>query len=364
MANIKLKDKNGTDVIYNNISTLTVPTDEDLTATFYETAPSNLQEKSVDITANGSLAISPDEEYDGMSKVYITTYVPPTFSAYKFLSPDATTKPTQSGTATEETVFTAGGATKVDAVLATINFPSESTLPPLICVTIIGGHSAFQITPTPTENYSGVFYSWQELSAEQAAGYGVNLAAGVTIPSGWSVALYDGQNITACTEFDTSASTVKIADNANIRNDFFKQLFVKADAVSSKQDTICLVKPFVDGVAALTQEDEQIFSDNGIEASPFFNTLLAVYVDSSKFGLSYGNIMMACTWMSGSTLTFSSFGTNSSGIDTVIYKGLIDLTDIGFELTKAWLNGEELSISEAKTALISMVMMSTKKLPA
>ena len=47
MANIKLKDKNGTDVIYNNISTLTVPTDEDLTATFYETAPSNLQEKSV-----------------------------------------------------------------------------------------------------------------------------------------------------------------------------------------------------------------------------------------------------------------------------------------------------------------------------
>lgn len=46
MANIKLKDKNGTDVIYNGISTLTVPTDEDLTATFYETAPSNLQEKA------------------------------------------------------------------------------------------------------------------------------------------------------------------------------------------------------------------------------------------------------------------------------------------------------------------------------
>lgn len=46
MANIKLKDKNGIDIVYNDISTLTVPTDEDLTATFYETAPSNLQEKA------------------------------------------------------------------------------------------------------------------------------------------------------------------------------------------------------------------------------------------------------------------------------------------------------------------------------
>lgn len=46
MANIKLKDKNGIDIVYSDISTLTVPTDEDLTATFYETAPSNLQEKA------------------------------------------------------------------------------------------------------------------------------------------------------------------------------------------------------------------------------------------------------------------------------------------------------------------------------
>lgn len=230
MVNIKLKDKNGTDVIYNGISTLTVPTDEDLTATFYETAPSNLQEKSVDITTNGSSTILPDEGYDGMSKVNVTTYVPPTFTTYKFLSP--ITMPAK-GTETQEQLLAAGGTVKDDAVYGDIRFKDGSNVP-LVAFLYIGGHSAFQIMPEPAENYGIVFYSWQELSAEQATGYGIQLAAGVTIPGGWSVGTTSETNITGCTAFTASTSTVQIADNASIQNDFFKQLF----SLNSASDTI------------------------------------------------------------------------------------------------------------------------------
>lgn len=222
MANIKLKDKNGTDVIYNGISTLTVPTDEDLTATFYETAPSNLQEKSVDIATNGSSTILPDEGYDGISKVNVTTYVPPTFTTYKFLSP--ITMPVK-GTETQEQLLTAGGTVKDDAVYGDIRFKAGSNVP-LVAFLYIGGHSAFQITPEPAENYGIVFYSWQELSAEQATGYGIQVDAGVTIPGGWSIGTMGETNITGCTVFTASASTVQIADNANILNNFFSKLFL------------------------------------------------------------------------------------------------------------------------------------------
>lgn len=222
MANIKLKDKNGIDIVYSDISTLTVPTDEDLTATFYETAPSNLQERSVDITANGSSTILPDEGYDGISKVNVTTYVPPTFTTYKFLSP--ITMPVK-GTETQEQLLTAGGTVKGDAIYGDIRFKDSSNIP-LVVFLYLGGHSAFQITPEPTENYGAVFYSWQELSAEQATGYGIQLAAGVTIPGGWSVGTLSETNITGCTAFTASASTVQIADNANILNDFFSKLFL------------------------------------------------------------------------------------------------------------------------------------------
>lgn len=222
MANIKLKDKNGTDVVYSDISTLTVPTDEDLTATFYETAPSNLQEKSVDITVNGSSTILPDAGYDGMSKVNVTTYVPPTFTTYKFLSPIA--MPVK-GTETQEQMLTAGGTVKDDAIYGDIRFEDDSDVP-LVVFLYVGGHSAFQITPEPAENYDIVFYSWQELSAEQATGYGIQVDAGVTIPGGWSVGTMGETNITGCTAFTASESTVQIADNANILNDFFSKLFL------------------------------------------------------------------------------------------------------------------------------------------
>lgn len=230
MANIKLKDKNGTDVVYSDISTLTVPTDEDLTATFYETAPSNLQEKSVDIITNGSSTILPDEGYDGISKVNVTTYVPPTFTTYKFLSP--ITMPVK-GTETQEQLLTAGGTVKDDAIYGDIRFKDGSNIP-LVVFLYLGGHSAFQITPEPAENYGAVFYSWQELSAEQATGYGIQLAAGVTIPGGWSVGTTSETNITGCTAFTASASTVQIADNANISNDFFSKLFL----INAASDTI------------------------------------------------------------------------------------------------------------------------------
>lgn len=222
MANIKLKDKNGTDVVYSDISTLTVPTDEDLTATFYETAPSNLQEKSVDITVNGSSTILPDAGYDGMSKVNVTTYVPPTFTTYKFLSP---IEMPVKGTETQEQLLTAGGTVKDDAIYGDIRFGDDSDVP-LVVFLYVGGHSAFQITPEPAENYGIVFYSWQELSAEQATGYGIQVDAGVTIPGGWSVGTMGETNITGCTAFTASESTVQIADNANILNDFFSKLFL------------------------------------------------------------------------------------------------------------------------------------------
>ncbi len=222
MANIKLKDKNGTDIVYSDISTLSVPTEDDLIATFYETAPQNLQERSVDIAANGSLTILPDEGYDGISKVNVTTYVPPTFTTYKFLSP--ITMPVK-GTETQEQLLTAGGTVKDDAVYGDIRFKDGSNVP-LVAFLYVGGHSAFQITPEPAENYGIVFYSWQELSAEQATGYGIQVDAGVTIPGGWSVGTMGETNITGCTAFTASASTVQIADNANILNDFFSKLFL------------------------------------------------------------------------------------------------------------------------------------------
>lgn len=129
------------------------------------------------------------------------------------------------GTETQEQLLTAGGTVKDDAVYGDIRFKDGSNVP-LVAFLYIGGHSAFQITPEPAENYGIVFYSWQELSAEQATGYGIQVDAGVTIPGGWSVGTMGETNITGCTAFTASASTVQIADNANILNDFFSKLFL------------------------------------------------------------------------------------------------------------------------------------------
>lgn len=137
------------------------------------------------------------------------------------------------GTETQEQLLTAGGTVKDDAIYGDIRFKDGSNVP-LVVFLYVGGHSAFQITPEPAENYGIVFYSWQELSAEQATGYGIQVDAGVTIPGGWSVGTMGETNITGCTAFIASASTVQIADNANIKNDFFSKLFL----INTASDTI------------------------------------------------------------------------------------------------------------------------------
>ena len=74
MADIKLKDAAGTEVAYSGIKHLKVPAADGGTTEFDIEAA--VQEKTVEITQNGTTEIQPDSGYDGLSKVTVTTDIP------------------------------------------------------------------------------------------------------------------------------------------------------------------------------------------------------------------------------------------------------------------------------------------------
>lgn len=74
MANIKLKDATGTELTYSGIKHLKIPAADGETAEFDLEAA--VQEKTVEISKNGTTEILPDSGYDGLSKVTVTTDIP------------------------------------------------------------------------------------------------------------------------------------------------------------------------------------------------------------------------------------------------------------------------------------------------
>ena len=74
MYNVKLKDRQGNEITYTDIENIKVPTDTGNLALFK--SQSEVQEKIVNISKNGTTTVAPDTGYDGLSKVTITTNVP------------------------------------------------------------------------------------------------------------------------------------------------------------------------------------------------------------------------------------------------------------------------------------------------
>ena len=74
MYNVKLKDRQGNELTYTDIENIKVPTDTGDLALFKSQA--DVQEKTVNIVENGTTTVTPDANYDGLSKITVNTNVP------------------------------------------------------------------------------------------------------------------------------------------------------------------------------------------------------------------------------------------------------------------------------------------------
>lgn len=76
MHNIKLKDRQGNFITYNDIDIIKVPDDADQLVAFKSYV--NSQEKSITITQNKTQVVTPDADYEALSKVTVDVAVPTT----------------------------------------------------------------------------------------------------------------------------------------------------------------------------------------------------------------------------------------------------------------------------------------------
>lgn len=74
MYNVKLKDRQGNELTYTDIENIKVPTDAGNLVLFKSQA--KVQEKTVSIVENGTTTVTPDTNYDGLSKVTVNTNIP------------------------------------------------------------------------------------------------------------------------------------------------------------------------------------------------------------------------------------------------------------------------------------------------
>ena len=74
MYNVKLKDRQGNELTYTDIENIKVPTDTGNLALFKSRVA--VQEKIVNISKNGTTTVTPDADYDGLSKVTVNTDIP------------------------------------------------------------------------------------------------------------------------------------------------------------------------------------------------------------------------------------------------------------------------------------------------
>ena len=119
MANIKLKDQSGTETTYSGIKHLKAPDADGGTAEFDLEAA--VQEKTVEITQNGTTEILPDSGYDGLSKVTASVYVQP-----KLESREVTLTQNLSTT----TFAPSEGYDGLESLTVTVNAPISTPLPP------------------------------------------------------------------------------------------------------------------------------------------------------------------------------------------------------------------------------------------